>query len=93
MANFSFTVLKLKFNYSFQSLLKCYRFVSFSEVISQSPPDAANNSGEGWLSYLNTVVTASASYLPMTETLLQGRAFATVHHNQPGMRNICALAM
>ena len=58
-----------------------------------SPPSC--DSG-GWLGYLNTVVSASAiSYLPsqVTDTLLQGRAFATVHHNQPGMKNVCALAM
>ena len=56
-----------------------------------SPPDSG-----GWLGYLNTVVSASAiSYLPsqVSDTLLQGRAFATVHHNQPGMKNVCALAM
>ena len=56
-----------------------------------SPPDSG-----GWLGYLNTVVSASAiSYLPsqVSDTLMQGRAFATVHHNQPGMKNVCALAM
>merc|ERR1712141_175162 len=35
------------------------------------------------------------SYLPsqVTDTLLQERAFATVHHNLSGKKNICALAM
>ncbi len=78
--------------------------LSQSPPFGASPPSSASNSssvgagsgsGEGWLGYLNTVVSASASYLPtqVTETLLQGRAFATVHHNQPGMKNVCALAM
>ncbi len=67
-----------------------------------SPPSSGSNAssvggggGDSWLGYLNTVVSASAAYLPsgVTETLMQGRAFATVHHNQPGMKNICALAM
>lgn len=56
--------------------------------MSQSPPDS-------WGSYFNTMVTASASYLPtqVSETLLQGRAFATVRHNQAGKKNICAMAV
>ena len=56
--------------------------------MSQSPSDS-------WGSYFNTMVTASASYLPtqVSETLLQGRAFATVRHNQAGKKNICAMAV
>merc|ERR1711997_1087878 len=58
--------------------------------IAGSPPTE-----DGWYGYINTVVSASAGYLPsqVTDTLLQGRAFATVHHNLYGLRNICALAM
>jgi len=50
---------------------------------------------EGWFGYINTVVSASAGYLPsqVTDTLLQGRAFASVHHQQTGMRTVCALAL
>merc|ERR1719348_1316321 len=46
--------------------------------IAGSPP-----SDEGWFGYINTMVSASAGYLPsqVTDTLLQGRAFASVHHN------------
>ncbi|TRY69087.1 hypothetical protein TCAL_09654 [Tigriopus californicus] len=60
-----------------------------SEVISQSPPN------DSWGSYFNNMVSASASYLPtqVTDTLLQGRAFATIRHNQSGLKNICALAL
>ena len=56
----------------------------------------ASGSGDGsWMGYLSNVVSASATYLPsqVTDTLLQGRAFATVHHNLYGLRNICALAL
>jgi autophagy-related protein 18 len=76
--------------------------VDQGQAISQSPPHVSSPTlassppaDGGWLGYINTVVTASASYLPsqVTDTLLQGRAFATVHHNQPGMKNVCALAM
>jgi len=58
--------------------------------IAGSPP-----SDEGWFGYINTMVSASAGYLPsqVTDTLLQGRAFASVHHHQTGMRTICALAL
>jgi len=58
--------------------------------IAGSPP-----SDEGWFGYINTMVSASAGYLPsqVTDTLLQGRAFASVHHNMTGSRTICALAV
>merc|ERR1719270_82088 len=57
-----------------------------------------NNPGSGdssWMGYFSNVVSVSANYLPsqVTDTLLQGRAFATVHHNLYGFKNICALAM
>ena len=57
------------------------------DSMGQSPPD-------GWMGYLNTMVSVSASYLPaqVTDTLMQGRAFATVHHTKQGMRNVCALS-
>ena len=63
-----------------------------SDVVSQSPPAPSNDS---WMGYLTNVVTASANYLPsqVTDTLMQGRAFATVHHNNYGRKNICALAL
>ena len=56
---------------------------------TSGPSDAS------WMGYLSNVVSASATYLPsqVTDTLLQGRAFATVHHNLYGLRNICALAV
>ena len=46
------------------------------------------------MGYINSMVSVSASYLPtqVTDTLMQGRAFATVHHSQQGMRNVCALS-
>merc|ERR1711872_800241 len=58
--------------------------------IAGSPP-----SDEGWFGYINTMVSASAGYLPsqVTDTLLQGRAFASVHHNMTGSRTICALVV
>jgi len=58
--------------------------------IAGSPPTE-----DGWYGYINTVVSASAGYLPsqVTDTLLQGRAFATVHHNATFTKNKCALAM
>jgi len=58
--------------------------------LAGSPP-----SDEGWFGYINTMVSASAGYLPsqVTDTLLQGRAFASVHHNQTGARTLCALAV
>lgn len=48
-----------------------------------------------WMGYFSNVVSVSANYLPsqVTDTLLQGRAFATVHHNLYGFKNICGLAM
>jgi len=52
--------------------------------------------GDGsWYGYINSVVTASAGYLPaqVTDTLTQGRAFATVHLARTATRNICALAV
>jgi len=67
-----------------------------------SPSSGDQNVGAGgaasdgsWMGYLSNVVSASATYLPsqVTDTLLQGRAFATVHHNLYGLRNICALAL
>ena len=56
---------------------------------------ASGSSDGSWMGYLSNVVSASATYLPsqVTDTLLQGRAFATVHHNLYGLRNICALAL
>lgn len=58
--------------------------------IAGSPPNE-----DGWYGYINTMVSASAGYLPsqVTDTLLQGRAFATVHHNITSTRNTCALAV
>ena len=54
-----------------------------------------NNGDSSWMGYFSNVVSVSANYLPsqVTDTLMQGRAFATVHHNLYGFRNICALAM
>jgi len=59
--------------------------------LAGSPP----SDSEGWFGYINNMVSASAGYLPtqVTDTLLQGRAFASVHLTQPGTKNICALAM
>ena len=57
---------------------------------------AGNSSGgdSSWMGYFSNVVSVSANYLPsqVTDTLLQGRAFATVRHNLYGFKNICALA-
>ena len=66
--------------------------IIFSDIVSQSPPAPSNDS---WMGYLSNVVSASANYLPsqVTDTLMQGRAFATVHHNNYGKKNICALSM
>lgn len=63
-----------------------------SDIVSQSPPAPSNDS---WMGYLSNVVSASANYLPsqVTDTLMQGRAFATVHHNNYGRKNICALSL
>jgi autophagy-related protein 18 len=60
------------------------------QVLAGSPPQ-----DDGWFGYINTALTAGSAYLPstVTETLLQGRAFASVHLNQLGSRNICALAV
>jgi len=57
--------------------------------VAGSPPE------DGWFGYINSVVSASAGYLPaqVTDTLSQGRAFATVHLPRPGYRNICSLAV
>jgi len=56
---------------------------------------ATGSSDGSWMGYISNAVSASAAYLPsqVTDTLLQGRAFATVHHNLYGLRNICALAV
>jgi autophagy-related protein 18 len=64
-----------------------------NEAESKTPP--SGQSSDSWMGYLGNVVSASANYLPsqVTDTLLQERAFATVHHNLYGKRNICALAM
>ena len=65
---------------------------SSTDEMAQSPSSPIDS----WMGYLSSVVSASATaYLPtqVTETFLQGRAFATVHHNLPGLRNICALAL
>lgn len=63
---------------------------SDNHVLAGSPPQ-----DDGWFGYINTAITASSAYLPttVTETLLQGRAFASVHLTQTGNRTICALAM
>jgi len=57
-----------------------------------SPSQAATSpsSSESWMGYL---VSASAPYLPtpVGDTLMQGRAFATVRHGRPGTRNAVAL--
>jgi len=55
-----------------------------------SPP-----SDEGWYGYINSVVSASAGYLPsqVTDTFTQGRAFATVHLTRAGAKTICSLAV
>jgi len=61
-----------------------------SHVMAGSPPQ-----DDGWFGYINTAITASAAYLPLTvtDTLLQGRAFASVHLPQTGSKNLCALAI
>merc|ERR1719412_2057147 len=63
---------------------------SEGQVIAGSPPQ-----DDGWFGYINTALSAGSAYLPstVTETLLQGRAFASVHLSQLGTRNICALAV
>jgi len=55
-----------------------------------SPPN-----DEGWYGYINSVVSASAGYLPsqVTDTFTQGRAFATVHLTRAGAKTICSLAV
>lgn len=62
-------------------------------AVSQSPPAASTDNS--WMGYLSNVVSASANYLPsqVTDTLMQGRAFATVHHHNYGKKNICALSL
>jgi len=56
---------------------------------------ASSSATDSWMGYLGNVVSSVPSYLPsqVTDTLLQERAFATVHHNLSGKKNICALAM
>ena len=58
-------------------------------------PQASSSATDSWMGYLGNVVSSVPSYLPsqVTDTLLQERAFATVHHNLSGKKNICALAM
>jgi len=66
------------------------RMVGGPNEMAGSPP------GDGsWYGYINSVVSASAGYLPsqVTDTLSQGRAFATVHLARSATRNICALAV
>ena len=55
----------------------------------------SQTSADSWMGYLGNVVSSVPNYLPsqVTDTLLQERAFATVHHNLSGKKNICALAM
>jgi len=55
----------------------------------------SQSSSDTWMGYLGNVVSSVPNYLPsqVTDTLLQERAFATVHHNLSGKKNICALAM
>ena len=57
--------------------------------------DGSPTAEGGWYGYINSVVTASAGYLPaqVTDTLSQGRAFASVHLARTVTRNICALAV
>ena len=59
------------------------------DAYGSSPPD------EGWYGYINSVVSASAGYLPsqVTDTFTQGRAFASVHLPTTGNRTICSLAV
>ena len=54
-----------------------------------------SSTADTWMGYLGNVVSSVPNYLPsqVTDTLLQERAFATVHHNLSGKKNICALAM
>lgn len=65
----------------------------------ESPANLSSQSNQtatdSWMGYLGNVVSSVPNYLPsqVTDTLLQERAFATVHHNLSGKRNICALAM
>jgi len=61
-----------------------------NNAVSQS-----QSSSDTWMGYLGNVVSSVPNYLPsqVTDTLLQERAFATVHHNLSGKKNICALAM
>merc|ERR1711992_238742 len=56
---------------------------------------SSSSATDSWMGYLGNVVSSVPSYLPsqVTDTLLQERAFATVHHNLSGKKNICALAM
>jgi len=67
------------------------------ERVAGGPNEMAGSPpGDGsWYGYINSVVSASAGYLPaqVTDTLTQGRAFATVHLARTATRNICALAV
>lgn len=70
---------------------------SDNQVVTSSNAQASSSGSatESWMGYLGNVVSSVPNYLPtqVTDTLLQERAFATVHHNLSGKRNICALAM
>jgi len=60
----------------------------------QDPSSACGSPSEDLFGYIHNVVSAGGAILlptQMTETLMQGRAFASVHHNLSGTRNQCAL--
>ena len=66
-----------------------------TETGSGGAQSGQSSVSDSWMGYIGNVVSSVPSYLPsqVTDTLLQERAFATVHHNLSGKKNICALAM
>jgi len=64
-------------------------------VLDRQGSSTTSSSDQTWMGYISNMVQASANYIhtEVTETLQQGRAFATVYHRLQGLHNICALAM
>ncbi|EDV27751.1 uncharacterized protein TRIADDRAFT_20961 [Trichoplax adhaerens] len=57
--------------------------------------EATQEEPAGWMGYFGRALMSSTNYLPsqVADVFTQGRSFATVRLPNPGLRNICALAI
>ena len=64
-------------------------------VICSGDSSLGTSPPEGWMGYLNTMVSSSAAYLPtqLSETLSQSRSHAIIRMSVSNIKKTCALTV